>query len=501
MKSGENMAKKGRRFADEDNGFRDIDERYTEEDNAVDDDDERYKAEDNGADEIDEEQENDEGPKHGTKANKDKRLKDKNSKKLEKLLKKQKRKEKHSHREVLSYEDMPLEEREDDELTDTPKKKGKIPVKRIVAVCIIVLLLFGIVFYAFNSDKLSFHNISNFFSYGMFNNRSEEKFPLDIKGVSVSTGNFMRIGQDICYSSDTKTQLLNNYGRSEFSAQHAFIAPVLTVSKQGALVYNLGGKGYQLINKEGEVFSAEANDDILTAAYADNGYYALVTKSSGYLSKLYVYNEEHEQIFAYSFADYYVTAVSLNSNGSKAVVAGVSALNGVEISSIYVLDFTKDTPLYFLELENNIIYNISYLSDKYACAVGRSAAYSVNTYNGEIATADYEGRDLTAFDINTDTNTFTLSLSSSGDGRNCDIVSYTTNGTQDKAFTVDKKIIDISTFKGRVALMTDESVMLYSKDGHAYSEKELSSDPHAVVLYTKSDAYVLCTGYIDSMSL
>ncbi|MBQ4238624.1 MAG: hypothetical protein II698_04880, partial [Ruminococcus sp.] len=120
------MAKKGRRFADEDNGFRDIDERYTEEDSAVDDDDERYEAEDNGADEIDEEQENDEGPKHGTKANKDKRLKDKNSKKLEKLLKKQKRKEKHSHREVLSYEDMPLEEREDDGLTDTPKKKGKI---------------------------------------------------------------------------------------------------------------------------------------------------------------------------------------------------------------------------------------------------------------------------------------------------------------------------------------------------------------------------------------
>ena len=439
--------------------------------------------------------------RHERKNDNDQRLKEKNSKKLEKLLKKQKRKEKHSRRKVLTYEDMPLEEREDEELSSEPPKKFKLQGKKLTAVLVIVALLFGIVFYAFNSDKLSFHHISNFFRYGLFNSRSEESFPLDIKGMSVSSGNFMRIGQDICYTSDTKTQLLNNYGRTELSAQHAFITPVLTVSKHGALVYNLGGKGYQLIDKEGAVFGDETKDDILTAAYADNGYYALVTESSGYLSKLYVYNQDHEQIFAYSFADYYVTSVSLNSNGSRAVVAGVSALNGVEISSIYVLDFTKDTPLSFLELENNIIYDISYLNDKYACAVGRSAAYSVNTYNGEITTTDYEGRALTAFDINTDTNTFTLSLSSSGDGRNCDIVSCSTNGFTDKTFTVNKKIIDVSTFKGRVALLTDESVMLYSKDGHAYSEQKLSSDPHAVVLYTKSDAYILCTGYINAMSL
>lgn len=478
MKSGEKMDKNGKRFMDEN---------------------ESVKEEPISEEPLD----NEEAPEHNKNVDKDQRLKDKNSKKLEKLLKKQRRKEKNSHRDVLTYEDMPLEEREDEELRTEPRKSRKFEFqgKKIVAAAVLLVLLFGIVFFVFNSDKLSFHNISNFFSYGVFNSRSDESFPLDIKGTSVNAGNFMRIGQDISYTSDTKTQLLNNYGRSVFSAQHAFITPVLTVSKHGALVYNLGGTGYQLIDKEGTVFSGEAKDDILTATLADNGIYALVTESSGYLSKLYVYNEENEQIFAYSFADYYVTSVSLNSNGSKAVVAGVSALNGVEISSLYVLDFTKDTPLYFLELENNIIYDVSYLSDKYACAVGRSAAYSLNTYNGEVATADYEGRDLTAFDINTDTNTFTLSLSSSGDGRNCDIVSYTTNGTQDKSFTVDKKIIDVSSYKGRVALLTSESVMLYSKDGRSYSEKELTSDPHAVVLYTKSDAYVLCTGYIDSLSL
>ena len=486
LKSGENMDEKGRRFAPQ-----------TEE--PVD------QLKQTASDETETE---DHAPRAKHAASKDKRLKDKNAKKLEKLLKKQKKKDKRAGRDFPDDEEIPAEqgaeegdfdvESQTEEHHRTPKKSSR---KKIIAVAVIIVLLFAVVFFAFNSDKLSFHNISNFFQYGLLNKQSEEKFPLDIKGESISAGNFIRIGQDICYSSDTKTRLLNNYGRSLFSAQHAFINPVLTTGEKGCLVYNLGGTGYQLIDKEGAVYSAEAENNILVANYSDSGAYAIVTQSGGYLSKLYVYNEKHEQIFAYSFADYYVTSVSLNSGGTKAVVAGVSALNGVNIASVYVLDFTKDTPLHFKELENNIIYEVEYIGDKYACAIGRSASYTVNTSNGEIVTNNYDGRNLTAFDINRDTDTYTLSLSGSGDGRNCDIISYNTSGAQEKSFTVDEKVIDLSTYKGRVALLTGDKVMLYSKDGNSISEKELSSDPHSVALYTSSDAYVLCTGYINAYRL
>lgn len=514
------------------------------------------------------------------KLNQDKRLKDKNAKKLQRLLKKQKRrelrarkkfpdedepeearKEEESLPDEAPEEELPINEpddeeppiadradeqspitvRADEEIPDdeipeeyaeeltveasydeepaeeespdrepsfahakeeAPTKKKKFPLKKLIAVLIIVAVLFSVVFVAFNTDKFSFHNISNFFKYGVLNQQNEESFPLDIKGERVSAGNFDSIGQDICYVSDTKTKLLNNYGRTLFSEQHAFINPVLTVSDRGALIYNLGGTGYQLIDKEGTVNGLEAEDNILTADYADNGTYALVTQSGGFLSKLYVYNEKDEKFFAYSFADYYVTSVSLNANGTKAVVSGLSALNGTEIAALYILDFTQEKPLIFQEIENEIIYEVEYLSEKYVCAVGRGASYILNTHKDEdLQIKSYDGRDLTAFDINDDTDTLTVSLSSSGDGRNCDIISYSANGEEEKSFSVDKKIINLSTFKGRVALLTGDSVMLYSKEGKAISEEELNSDPHAVVLYTSSDAYVLCTGFIDAVSL
>jgi len=465
------MEKKGRRFADEKQEVRAVSEAPS-----------------------------DSVEKHENKhAQKEQRLKEKNAKKLEKLMKKQQKREKKSDREVLTYEELPIDERESDIEKSSPRIK--LSKKRIIAAVLIIVILFAVVFFVSNPERFSFESTKNFFNYVVMNRDSDQSFPLDISGESISSGNFIGNGLDIVYCSDTKTQQLNNYGRSVFTAPHAFITPVL-VSRGGyELIYNLGGAGFQVIDSEHTARSLEAKDDILLADITSSGVYAVVTESSGYLSKLYVYNENDEQIFAYSFADYYVTAVSLSESGKQAVVAGVSALDGVDISALYVLDFTKDSPRYMSEFEDNIIYDVQYVNDRSACAVGRASAYVINTSNGEVTTDDYEGRVLTAYDINSDTDTFTLSLSNSGDGRNCDIISYNSAGKSDRSFSVDDKIIDLSTHKGRVALLTNDEVMLYSKDGKKYSEKGLRSDPHTVVLYTRSDAYVLCTGYIDTISL
>lgn len=426
--------------------------------------------------------------------------KEKNSKKLEKMLKTQRKGKRVPKSEPLAAEDNGTVSLDEEPLS-RPAKKTKLNKKHIIAAVLIVVILFGAVFFIANPEKMSLESISNFVKYGVMKSESDQRFPLDIQGESVSSGNFIRKGQDICFSSDTRTALLNSYGKTVFSAPHAFISPILRSSPKKTLVYNLGNTGYQIISDNKVEFSADMQDKILVADIAENGIYALVTQSSGYLSKLYVYNESNEQIFAYSFADYYITSVSLSSKGDRAVLSGVSALDGVNITSLYLLDFTKDTPVYFSEYENNIIYDVCYLNDNRACAVGRSAAYSFNTGSGNVEVFDYEGKTLTAYDINTDTDTFTISLSSSGDGRNCEIISLNSDGKRDKSFDVEEKIIDLSTYKGRVALLTNDEVMLYSKDGKAYNRKTLRSDPHAVALYTGSEAYVLCTGYIDTVSL
>lgn len=420
-------------------------------------------------------------------------LKEKNSKKLEKLMKKKKKREEHSDREVLSYEDMPLEERE----KIAPKKPKKSGKKRIIAVILLLVVLFGVVFFIFSSDKLSWHNIRNYVKYGILNQKSDEQFPISVQGENVDLANFVRMGQDICFASDTKLQIINNYGRVEYATQHGFTNPVLKADNRYLLVYSLGGTGYQVNEFDKMLYTGETEERIVTGDVIDRGIYALVTTGNGYLSKLHVYNKENEAIFGYSFADYYVTSVSLAPNGKGAVVTGISALNGTEISCLYVLDFTKDKPLYQEEVDNNIFYECEYLDDSHVCAVGNGAASGINTSSGEINTLQYEGKSLTCYYFNSDTDTYSVSLSRSGDGRNCEIYSFNADGTVSSSFETEYMVKYISTYKGRIALLTPEFIALYNKDGGKVSDSQITNEPRAAVLYTSSDAYVLDTNEIS----
>ena len=173
------------------------------------------------------------------------RRKEKNTKKLEQLMRKKKRREEHTARETLSYEDMPLEER--------PQEKRSTRIlnrKRVTIALIILMVVFLIVFLFANSDRLSVHNIINFFQYGVLNHDSDERFPVNIQDENITSGNFMRMGQDLCYASDTRVQILNNYGKSVFNAQHGYTSPILVTCGKYSLVYGLGSTGFQIASNE-----------------------------------------------------------------------------------------------------------------------------------------------------------------------------------------------------------------------------------------------------------
>ncbi len=424
---------------------------------------------------------------------KQERHKQKNEQKLERIMKRKRRSSQRSRREELSDEDTPQSMREAP--TSSPVKK------RLILSLVIVLVLVLAVLLIWNSDMLSLSNLRNFVSYGIFNTDSDEGFPVDIRGENITSGNFIRMKSLLCYVSDTRYAVLNSYGRTEFSATSGYSSPVLVSGDELTLTYSLGGTGFSINSLSEAVYAGVAPDSIFLADIVDNGTYVLVTRDDGYNAKLYAYDAENEQIFSYSFADYYITAISLRSDGREAVVSGVSALNGGEISCVYVLDFTKAEPKVFEEFEGNIIYDVSYLGDSDACIIGSAASYGLHIRTAAFTATDYEGRTLTAYDINTDTDTYTIALSRSGDGRNCDLLSFSAGGTLTGTITTDERVSSLSTYKNRIAVLSNDTVILYSKDAGELSRTDTGIDAHAAVLYAASRVYLLGTNEITTLKL
>lgn len=384
------------------------------------------------------------------------------------------------------------------------RKKSKISFNRIILILIAAIIIAVIVLLITNRDLVSCENFGNMVTYGVFNKDSEHKFPATIEGTSVTVGNFNRMGNNLCYTSDTSFTIMNNYGRIVYSSPISYINPIMECSDNYALVYALGDKKFEINSKDKQIFKGEAPDNIYVAAINNNGMYALVTKSDGYLSKLYVYNQENKEIYAYSFADYYITSVDINSKGDRILLSGISALEGSEISAIYVLDITKSTPLHFSEHNSNIIYKVSFLGDNNGCAIGNNACYGFKITDEKYKQVSYGGKFMTAYAPSRESKIFFVSLSRSGDGRNCTIYTFNNVGEIINTNETTLKIDRMSAYKNRVGALSEKSIHLFdksSRSGHAISVKKPAQNIHSFVLYTRKDAYLLSATEVSRIDL
>ena len=157
--------------------------------------------------------------------------------------------------------------------------------------------------------------------------------------------------------------------------------------------------------------------------------------------------------------------MALNSDATGAVVCGVSTNNGAQESVIYVLDFTKEEPV-AKHIVSDFIFDCDYLSSSSVCVVGSSATYVCNSSKfSKIHKISYNGMMLTTYDINSDIGVAAVSLSRSGDGRNCNIEYINTSGKTEKTIETDYAVASLDTYKDRLVLADSNNLYLYRSNG------------------------------------
>lgn len=393
-------------------------------------------------------------------------------------------KRKKNKRTVLSYEDVPLEE-----YSNEQPEISKEAVKKIIIAAAVIVVLGLIVFLVANRDNFSPEKISHWFKYDVLGS-SDEGFPVNIIGSTVNEGNFTSDG-DVLYVSDTSFAAVSSAGNEIGYNQHGFAKPIMCTAGDNVLIYNLGGNGYVTGTKDKFNKTKDTDYYVMAADINDKGYYCVVTQTDGYLSKIFVYNNNHERIYSYSFADYYINAVALNPNGTGCVACGVTGDNGSLLGIAYVLDFEQEKPVSTHNLDENTIYSVEYFNSRTACLIGSKSSYTLDVGGGKLNQVDYSNMLLTAFDINKDTNSFVLSLSRSGDGRTCSIEYINSAGEIVSVNDTKYAFESISLYKNRVAALDSDRCYLYDTEGNKIGKADAGNGSKAVALGNTDEAYIL----------
>lgn len=402
---------------------------------------------------------------------------------------------KKSERDVISYEDMPLDDYEQEKTDISPEAVKKI----IIGVC--VALAAGLIVFAFaNRDNLTWDNISNWWTYDVLGNAGNG-YPVNLIGTEVKSGNFAVNQNHVAYASDTSFVTLNSTGSEIANVQLRYSKPVMKSSGNRFLTYGIGTTGYQIQDFDGMLYSGEAEGAIYTADISSNGVYGIVTEGGGYLSILYVFNSNNNRIYKYSFSEYYINSIALNSDGSGGIACGITSDNGAVKTGVYVLDFAKEEPVSQYSISADTIVDCDYLNDNRAVLVGQSSSYVIKRGEENYVTIKYDSKTLANYCFNPDTNSFALALSKSGDGRNCVIDIYNDNGERTSSIDTDYGAESISLYKGTVAILDGNTAYGFNSTGDLLYSCDTGTGSKRLILTSDNTAYVLSVNQVRYFDL
>lgn len=393
-------------------------------------------------------------------------------------------------RTVISYEDMPLEDYEQEKTEISPKA-----VKKII-IGVVIALLLGLVVFAFaNRDKLTWDNLSVWWNYEVLGNAGKG-FPVDIVGSEVEAGN-MDVNQGrVAYASDTSFVTLNSTGKEINNVQLRYSKPVMKSAENRFLTFGLGEKDYQIQTFDSNIYSGSAENVIFTGDISPSGRYCIVTEGNGFYSELYAFDQNNNRIFKYSFSEYYITSVAINRDGTGCVACGINSQGGTVKTGVYVLDFSSDKPVSKFVLSGDYIIDSKYISSGRAILIGEDAAYVIRVGDDNYGTVEYGGMPIQNYCFSPSSGTFALALSKSGDGRSCTLITYNDNG--DKIAEIDNPYgaESLSIYKGTVAVLDGNTIYAYDNAGTLRYSSYAGTGAKRIILASDTTAYVLSLNQI-----
>ena len=347
-------------------------------------------------------------------------------------------------------------------------KKGEIKRKRIITICISLILTVSVIIFCLTSPTGPIERITNAFAL-----MGEGDYPAVLSGTNVLS--LQTLGNKYFALTNSHLCGYNYSGKNFMLLQHNFSNPVLKVSEERVLIYNRESNKFIIANNSEALFDENLEQSIFCADISYNGSVAFVCDSPSYAAQIKVFDKNMEQYYTWYLADGLISDIAVSNDGQYVAFAVLKVKNGAFLSEIYCLDTEKDEPLYIKELLNETVYKIESVSSSNFIYTSDKKIAFLNWESGEVTNSNNYGSPS----YYVYTSGYHLALY--GEAGHSNIVLFDSSGKINYEFEYDGIIDDISVFDGRIYILSGNKVVYFNISDKNNEIVSLDSRPEYIL--------------------
>ncbi|MCL2052892.1 MAG: DUF5711 family protein [Oscillospiraceae bacterium] len=317
-------------------------------------------------------------------------------------------------------------------------------------------------------------------------------FPISIEGGA--SYSLSALDNGFCVLDDSRFFSYNLDGKINFTAQHNFANPALTVSDKKALIYDLGGRGFSLMSRSREVYSLRADAPIMFARLSSNDTAVVVAKSDKHLAYIMVYDSNGINVFNYGSVRR-VIDVCFSAENDGFYITTVGSKGGRIVCEVLYYRLSQveydawGTPLPIWQSGDidTLVLSVRLLGDN--IIVFGDTRYLYYSKNG-LLLKNYEyPLPITGYD----SNEYIAALIFEDEERRSSMLVIVDGETGDaKEVSLDYLAFNVSVKDKLVYVQSPGNISAYDKTGRLASFVDLSSDYES---FSRISGYIYLLGY------
>ncbi len=270
------------------------------------------------------------------------------------------------------------------ELTKQNLKKNK---KRKNIKTLIIIAITAVMVYITGIYGASLAYFGDFISSGLTLIQIGRGFPIEEDFSSVLQSE--KMGTGLCVLTPDYLNIYSPTGKEIFTYSHAMQTPVISTSKNRAVIYELNGTTLKVANGHNILFQQEMTNNIIHADISNSNQISVTTRSSSYNGEVSVFNYNMKQRFVWYCATGYPIYSCLSNSGDRLAVNTVQTDAGTLKCDIYVIDASKGKELFSINCSEYPV-KIEFLNDDkiLVAYTNKISIYSISK-NDEIYSYDF----------------------------------------------------------------------------------------------------------------